>query len=155
MNLVVCANVEMLIEGTYMSYSGSGIDVDGVYDVVRDFCDESRIVYTYDSLFRNWNGGKYDQVYDRCGFVAYRKGATPDQQELAEKLNDVIRYEIEFQDNASQLDDCEYYAEALASGEVEVDDRLKHLLVELIPGVDSSDKNEIITALRQRAAGSK
>ncbi len=156
MNFVICTNTEILGDGTYLAYAGRHIDVGGVIDAAKNVVLKvDSADYECASSFSDWKGGIYDQFYARCGLVAYPKDSGPEVAAVAEQINDAIRQEIERQDMEEQLDDCEHYAAGLACGEVELDEQLKRLLVELIPDVDSSDKDEIITALRLRAASGK
>ena len=156
MRFIICTNPEILSHGTYLATRESGVDVRSVTRAVErivttiDDCD-----YGCDSFFPHWRGGKYDQHYSRCGFVAYPQGSGPEVQAIAERLDDATRAEIGAQDLAEQMDDCRYFADGLESGESDLELFLSDVADNLVPARTGNNKESIIDALRVRLAERK
>jgi hypothetical protein len=156
MKFVICTNPEILSDGTYIHAMSATLDVLAVERAAMriatsvDGCDLDT-----DSFFSHWKGGKYDQFYDRCGLVAYPQRSGPEVQAVAERLNDAMRAEIDAQDLAEQMDDCEHYAQAFARDESDLEWFLEQVAPDLIPARTGNDKESIIEALRVRLAERK
>lgn len=152
MKFILCANNEILSDGTHMAAVGDGVYTQDIISVGASVIHEvPGLDYDTDQHFPNWRGGKYCQFWNVCGFVAIPTDAGDKWQAIAWRINDAMRAAIERQDLDSQAADCLYWAD-----ELEEDRDLyrwfgQHRLDLLLPNYDD-DVDSLPKALRKRAA---
>ena len=116
--IYVCSNVETLVDGTYLQDHPEMFAIEGIWNLVRERCHED---YDYDSHYSHWHGGKFDQFFNRCGFVAIPTTASKEQEKFAWALNDAIKREVENQAHEEFKDKCLHWATELEAENVELD----------------------------------
>jgi hypothetical protein len=88
--ITICSNHEVL-----------NVPVDDVIELVRiagkvAYCHSPSLEIEQDNFFRNWSGGKYDQFWKRCGFVAIQKEyAGTSLEDIAWEMNDAMQAKME------------------------------------------------------------
>lgn len=90
----ICSNPEMICDGIETEPHRESEFTEIILDVAIRFTENQTAIgidVAGDSIFSHWNGGRYDQFWKRCGFVAIRKDyAGTTLEDVAWKINDII-----------------------------------------------------------------
>lgn len=148
--IYVCSNVETLVDGTYLQGHSEMFTMEGVWNILREKC---HLDYKYDSHFPNWHGGKFDQFFNRCGFVAIPTTASAEEEKFAWDLNAAIKQEIENQAQEEFKDACLHWASELESENVELDWFKAQVALDLVDSAQTYETvQEMVAELRRMAA---
>jgi hypothetical protein len=152
-NLFVCLNVETLVDGTWLQDHSDRFAIEGIWDITKNFYNKNTVFddYNFDNHFSHWHGGKFDQFFKRCGFVAVPNNSSEEIVTLAWELSREIAQEVEKQALEEFLDACRYWANELESGNIELDEFKQKVADELLDNAKSYDTvDEILVELRRR-----
>lgn len=153
MKCYVCSNVETLVAGSWLENHPENFSMEGLYRVVREFCSNHEALsdYHYDSIYNHWHGGKFDQFFKRCGFVAVPSNSSEEIVKLGWELNREIAQEVERQALEEYLDACHSWADELESGNIELEEFKQKIAPELLDNPNSYDTvGEVIAELRRK-----
>lgn len=152
----VCANDEELFQGTYLAQHGNERD-----DTIA-VCRAAHSIIEADgrceskdgAAFRDWNGGRFDQFYERSGRVAFNRDAPQWLRDLASAADAAMVAEITRRDTAAEQADREFFADHLASGDELTTGMAFEIEQYLLCGICPSDytTESLIAALRANDA---